>query len=124
MTGDLKAALATINGVTMTIVKVLRSKACGFCGAADGNHRPECADMRAEDESDLPAVTTTVADRMVIDAEGNTFVEFSDYDRNDTAAVAARIAEGGKLDDQPLVPKSVKVTPKRKSNGAAEQAGE
>jgi hypothetical protein len=86
-------------------VRVLRSRACEFCSAADGNHRPECKGMKADAEDDA----------------------------NDTAAVAARIDEVTAASDAPLVPPGedskplVAVKPKRtskKANGKAEPGAE
>ncbi len=79
-------------------VKILRGRACDTCGIV-GTHRPECADMKAEAE---------------------------DYDRNDTAAVAAKIAEVPPPSDKPLASAAdatVKVKPKRKGKAVADASG-
>jgi hypothetical protein len=101
-TPSLTAVFLFIDGIERAIVRVLRSRACEFCSAADGNHRPECKGMKADAEDDA----------------------------NDTAAVAARIAEVEGPNDLPLVPPGddakplVQVKPKRtsKKNGKAEGA--
>lgn len=102
--GEPPAALLEIDGRNVHIVKVLRGKACEVCGIVAPHHRPECAEMKADGEDEAP----------------------DSYDRNDAAAVAAKIAEGGKPDDEPLTrerPASRKVTPKRtaKANGATKE---
>lgn len=173
------------------VVKVLRARACGTCGAADGHHRPECKAMQRDeqgpryigvdaemgehdltrdqalamqewlrgegsqaDSADGFAVTledgseVKLAQLMGDDPDddeagplrmtGHGFVDESaeradeilgdaeddapdSYDRNDTAAVAAKIAETPPPNDRPLSPKSeplTKVKPKKTKKAA------
>lgn len=97
--GEPPMATLKIDGANRRIVRILRGKACDVCGIVSPHHRPECDAMKAEDAAP------------------------DSYDRNDTAQVAAKIAEGGKPDDEPLTRErpSRKVTPKRKADAASKE---
>ncbi len=99
------------DGPTIHALKLVRGRACGTCGIV-GHHRPECPGMMAEDAVEALGITDV------------TLEESDDYDRNDTAAVARKIAEGPKPDDRPLTRgvESATAKPKRgkKSGDASE----
>jgi hypothetical protein len=98
------------------VVKVMRAKACETCSAADGNHRPECAEMKADEiEPDL----TDVRDYPNGEADHIAMLG-DDYDRNDTAEVAAKIAEVAPPNDKPLTRgvETATAKPKRNRKGA------
>lgn len=118
----------------VTLKNVVRARACHWCGQADGNHRqPECDQAKADSAADFGAegFEGDSDERLgALRAQLESDIA-DDYDRNDTAAVAAKIAEVPPPNDRPLpsaADATRKVTPKRtskKANGAANDgAGE
>jgi len=99
--GNPPLATLKIDGVNRRIMKVLRGTACDHCGIVPPFHRPECEGMQADDAAP------------------------DSYDRNDTAAVAAKISEGAKPNDAPLTRgvETATAKPRRKNaNGTGKAA--
>ena len=101
----------------VTLKNVVRAKACEFCGMADGTHRqPECDEAKV-DASETPTATAEALGHDGEPPEGfGDETDADDYDRNDTAAVAAKIAEVPPPNDRPLpsaADATTKVKPKR-----------
>jgi len=101
------SARVEVDGDTYTVTRVLRGKACSFCGIVGGHHRPECDSMRADEasEDDTP----------------------ESYDPNDTAAVAAKIDEIEPPPDglvRGVETATRKVKPKRAKKSAAAEPTE
>jgi hypothetical protein len=96
------ALFMIIDGVERAIVRAMRGRACDLCGSADGNHRPECKAMQAEDANDTAAVAARIDEV--------------------TAASDAPLVPPGE-DSKPLVAVKPKRTSK-KANGKAEPGAE
>lgn len=121
-------------------VRIVRGRACDTCGIVAPHHRPECPGTKAEDAEDgddgpedhaeasrllaeIQALAPMVASQAmpvtrIADAAGD-----DDYDRNDTAEVARKIAEVAPPDDRPLAARGVEsatARPKRRRRAQAE----
>lgn len=114
---DTGTARLTIGERTVVAVRIARGKPCETCGLVGGDHRPECADLKkadavidGEDGKSIDEIADEVADSL------------EEYDRNDTAQVAAKIAEGGAPPDGPVrgvETATTKVKPRKSKKGAA-----
>lgn len=83
-------------------VKIVRGRACEFCGSADGNHRqPDCDDAKRD---------AAEADALHIAAHG-----FAGDDEHDTGALALQLAASPLPSDEPLVPKGDGAKPPKKA---------
>lgn len=101
------------DGPHVRVEKIVRGRACEFCGQADGHHRqPECDDARAEADAEGSPLREVSGDGSDPEPE--------DDDPNDTSDLAMRLAESPLPSDEPLVPNdpSTKPPPKRTRKGA------
>lgn len=115
---DSGIARLTIGERTVVAVRIARGKPCETCGVVGGDHRPECADLKKAD-----AVIDGEGDGKSIDEIADEVADaLEEYDRNDTAQVAAKIDEIEPPPDGPVrgvESATTKVKPKRGKRGAA-----
>ena len=96
------------DGPHVRVEKIVRGRACEFCGQADGNHRqPECDDAKREAAGEFAA------------EHGLESATLEDDDRNDTSDLAMRLAESPLPSDEPLVPNEPSARAPRKSSKAS-----